>query len=172
MSNVNGLALAILPVLTTVTVATTTPTTITTSALVQTSKALNTATTYTFNYNTMNKHENGGSFVITAPSTVTVDATMSTCTVTYNSVSNTMVCSVAGRVITVGTGFTTPLAKGATIYIAVGPITNPTTQSGSTASFSLESYTDSTLAYKIDTVSSGLVPAFDCTYPCATCNVG
>ena len=133
MKNTNNLALAILP--DTVTVATTTASTITTAALSQANKALATDTTYTFTYTTMNKHEAGGSFKITAPATVTVAASMSTCTVTYNSVSSTMVCSVSGQVITVGTGFTTVLAKGASIAIAVGPITNPATQSGSTASF-------------------------------------
>jgi len=172
MSNVNSLALAILPVSAAVKITTTTPTTIVTKALVQTSMALATATTYTFHYTTMNKHEAGGSFVITAPATVAVAASMSTCTVTYNSVSNTMVCSVSGQVITVSTGFTTVLAKGAVVYIAVGPITNPITQNLATASFSIVSYTASSLLYQIDTVSTDLVPDFDCNYPCKTCNVG
>jgi len=134
MQNVNNLVLAILP--DTVTIVTTTASNITTASLTQTSKALATATTYAFTYTTMNKHEAGGTFKLTAPATVTVAAAMSTCRVTYNSVVTTMTCSVSGQIITVGgSAFTTVLAKGASLTISVGPITNPITQSGSTASF-------------------------------------
>jgi len=118
----------------------------------------------------MNKHEAGASFVITAPSIVTVAATMTTCNVIYNSITYTTVCSVTGQVITVSTGYTIATAKGVSIAIAVGPLTNPITNSATTASFTLETYTGSSLLYKIDTISTGLVPTFDCTYPCKTCN--
>jgi len=76
----------------------------------------------------MNNHPNGGTFVITAPATVVVAGTMATCKVTYNSVDTTMTCSVSGQVITVGgSAFTTVLAKGDSLSITVGPITNPVT---------------------------------------------
>ena len=117
----------------------------------------------------MNKHEAGASFVITAPTIVAVAATMSTCTVTYNSIPYTMVCTVSGQAITVSTGYTIATAKGVSIAIAVGPLTNPITNSPTTASFTLETLTGT---YKIDTISTGLVPTFDCTHPCKTCNVG
>ena len=118
----------------------------------------------------MNKHEAGASFVITAPTIVAVAATMSTCTVTYNSISYTTVCSVSGQAITVSTGYTIATAIGVSIAIAVGPLTNPVTNSPTTASFTLDTYTGFPLSYRIDTISTGLVPTFDCTYPCKTCN--
>lgn len=77
----------------------------------------------------MNKHEAGGSFVITAPSTVTLPASLTTCNVIYNSVPYNILpaCTISSRIITLGAGFTQPVAKGDEIKIELGPITNPVT---------------------------------------------
>ena len=80
--------------------------------------ALATATTYTISYTTMNAHSAGGTFKVTAPSTVTLPASTSTCNVVYNSATYPMTCSISGQVITVGgSAFTVPVAKGDTIQI-------------------------------------------------------
>jgi len=114
---------------------------------------------------------NGGAFLITYPSVVTPASSLTTCTVTYGGVVTTMtLCSVntAASTITVAGGFTTAVTKGSSISIAIGPITNPETQSGAT-SFKIMSYTENALTYEVDQVTSGLVPLFDCNYPCYTC---
>lgn len=153
------------------TVTDTTPATVTTESIAQANETLQASTTYTLTYSTMNPMVSGGAFLITYPSVVTPASSLTTCTVTYNSVVTTMtLCSVntAASTITVAGGFTTAVAKGGSISIAIGPITNPQTQNGATT-FKIMSYTEDALTYEVDQVTSGLVPLFDCNYPCYTC---
>ena len=63
----------------------------------------------------MNKHELGGAYVITAPSTVTVASTLTTCNVVYSAITYPMSCSVAGSTITLSSGFVQPVTKGDSI---------------------------------------------------------
>jgi hypothetical protein len=113
----------------TVKISDTTPATVSTKSLTQTSMALATATTYTITYSTMNAHTAGGSFTITAPSTVTLPSSLSTCNVVYSGTTYTMdACSISGSVIYVkGSTFTPAIAKGDSISIVLSLITNPIT---------------------------------------------
>lgn len=52
--------------------------------------------------------------------------------------------------------------------IYLGLIVNPS-DSTSTESFTLISYTDSTFTYTIDQITGGLIPSFACTLPCKSC---
>ena len=138
----------------TITITDTTPATITTKSLTQAVQTLATATTYTITYTAINKMAAaGGAFKITYPSTVTPGASMTTCNVIYNSVTYPMsTCTVdtTAKTITISNGFTSTVAAGDQIQVQFGPITNPSTQNGATASFSILSYTSSALTYTID----------------------
>lgn len=102
----------------------------------------------------------GGAFYITYPSDVAVSS-LTTCSVTYSSVTYTMSsCSVntGSRVIKVGGGFSTAVTAGGSIDILLSPITNPVTSATTPGTFTLVSYTDTTYTYTIDQITSGLVP--------------
>ena len=76
----------------------------------------------------MNPMSNGGVFEITYPDQVTIESsTLSTCTVTYNSVDYPMSCTddSGSRTVTVDDGFQENVAKGDSITITIGPLTNP-----------------------------------------------
>lgn len=69
---------------------------------------------------------------------------------------NACTVDTAAREIKVAGGFTADVAEGDSIEISVGPITNPNWQYSE--SFTILSYTDDTLEYKVDKVPSGLIP--------------
>ncbi|CDW77580.1 UNKNOWN [Stylonychia lemnae] len=159
----------------TVLVTDTTPATITTKSLDQAIYTLSTATTYTITYTTMNAMAAGGAFKVTYPSTVSSDGSITTCNVIYSSVTYSMSgCTVdtTNKIISIPTGFTQAVAKGDSIKVQFGPITNPSTNKPTTSSFSIQSYTSSTFVYTFDLATTDLLPNFDCTYPCNTCNTG
>ncbi|CDW83721.1 UNKNOWN [Stylonychia lemnae] len=151
----------------------TTPATVTTKILNQTDKTLSTATTYTITYTTMNAMRTGGSFKITYPTSVSSNGYISTCNVIYNSVTYSMsgcIIDTSARIISIQSGFSQAVAKGDNISVQFGPLINPSTNKLTTNSFSIQSYTSSSYTYVYDMATSGLIPDFECTYPCKTCN--
>ena len=61
------------------------------------------------------------------------------------------------------------MSASTTIKIKMYPITNPATQGGS-ESFTLVTYTSSSLEFMYDKITGGLIPNYGCTLPCKTCN--
>ena len=123
----------------------------------------------------MNAMASGGSFKVTYPTSVTPGSSITTCNVIYNSVTYAMsgcTLDTTNSLISIPTGFTQAVAKGDSIQVAFGPITNPSTNKPTTLSFSIQSYTSSAFTYTFDKVDAGLIPDFECTYPCNTCNIG
>jgi hypothetical protein len=114
---------------------------------------------YSLTYTTMNPMANGGAFKVTYPPEVEYSGTLSTCSVVHSGTTYTMSsCSVdtATSTITVAGGFTPSVAKGDSITINLGLITNPEMQYATT--FSILSYTADNFLYEVDEVVSGLIP--------------
>lgn len=114
----------------------------------------------------------GAAFLITYPTSVTPPSSFSSCSVIYNGVTYSMgTCSVntASNTISVANGLSVSIPAGSTIQIVMNSITNPST-SNVALSFSLTSYTDSSYSYSVDTITSGLLPTFNCAYPCLACS--
>lgn len=112
-------------------------------------------------------------FKIKYPTTVTLTATLTTCTITHLTLPYPMtgcIVDTANQFITVKTGFTAAVSAGDEISITFGNVVNPITQQNP-GTFTLQSFTDSTFTYKIDQILSGLSPQFECDYPCKTCNL-
>ena len=111
-------------------------------------------------------------FLITYPTSVTPPSSFSSCSVIIDGTTYSMgTCEVntATNTISIANGITTSIPAGSSIQIVMNSITNPST-SNVNLSFTLTSYTDSSYTYSVDTITSGLVPSFNCAYPCLTCS--
>lgn len=142
--------------------------TLTSVSLSQSSNVASASATYTFTFTTANaipvngvvliKNTPGLSFTTTSiTGCSTASGSFGVCT--YDSASNGVVVPV-----------TTAIAKGISRTITIGTYTNPSVPTSS--SFGIDTFKTSAMAYKIDTVSSGLVPSLECDYPCKTCTTG
>lgn len=71
----------------------------------------------------------GSSFLLEYPLTVTIPSDLTTCEITFNTVTYTMKCPVDPdtRTIKIHTGLTVPIPEGSSLAIKFSPVTNPST---------------------------------------------
>jgi hypothetical protein len=113
----------------------------------------------------------GSTFQITYPTNVGAPTSFTACQAIVNNVAYVMACTVdtSQRLIKMtGSALLVPVSSNTKVQLKISPMTNPDTQlQGQT--LTMTSYTDSTQLYSIDKVSSGLIPAYKCDFPCASC---
>ena len=115
----------------------------------------------------------GSSFLITYPTTVTAPVSLTTCQITYAGVTYDLyACAVDldNNLISISGGFNAAVAEFTQISITFGPCITPIRQPDP-GKFTLQSYVGSTYRYKIDEIPEGLIPLFECDYPCRTCEL-
>ena len=129
--------------------------TLTSATLTQTSNVASTAGQYTFTFTTANKIPVGGVVLIRNHPGLTFSLT-GTCTTasgyfgvcSFESSSNGVVIPVA-----------TEIPKSTSVSVQIGDYTNPALPT--TSSFIIDTYKTSTKTYKIDNLSTGLVPSLE-----------
>lgn len=143
---------------------------LTSASLSQSTDEAGASAVYTFTFTPTNPIPTDAKIKLEYPSSVTVPTNIK-CTGVSGIPSGTVLdCSsshnTASRTLTILGGFNSTSDLTTSVSFQIDGIQNPT--STSTSSFILSTLT--VTDYKIDTISSGLVPELECNYPCKTCS--
>lgn len=115
------------------------------------------ATTYYFEFMISHSLPSAAAITIVFPSTVsTTSRSAGMCSSYITNLNILATCAVTGQVLTVLSGFTSGLTSGSAVKFGLNQVKNPNSSAPS-SSFTFTTFTDSTLTYQIDTLSSGII---------------